>query len=293
MSNTYTDPMWLEFKPLWCDLQQAGGPLLVAGGYGLFLKQHWLLTQTDIATIVPLWQWIDVTPRVTKDMDIVVGLEIISSARAQASVARTLNRHGFSVTAHNPRWQFEKRLGTDHTLLVDFHSPMPLPGGQNLQIDRVRVKHKPSLGEHGIHGRQNPEALGCNHHPFRFEIDGVAIVVPNPVAWCMMKLAAMWDRWEQGEDATRSEEQRAYHRSQAIKHARDVCRATAMATRAESDAAPGVVVAIAGTQTLVDARAVFSRFFAAGDGWGSRVSAEMWRAADLELIRRTLHSWLR
>ena len=37
------DPLWPEFKLLWGDLKEAGDSLLVAGGYGLLLKQHWLI----------------------------------------------------------------------------------------------------------------------------------------------------------------------------------------------------------------------------------------------------------
>ena len=59
-------PMWTEFKPLWVELQQAKKLLLVAGGYGLYLKELLFRTSPGLATIVPTEQWRDAAPRVTK-----------------------------------------------------------------------------------------------------------------------------------------------------------------------------------------------------------------------------------
>ena len=195
--------MWPEFKPLWRDLSSARAQLLVAGGYGLLFKQHWLRSELAVPIVVSLDRWMDATPRVTKDLDIVVGLELIASADAQARMVKVMQQRQFVVTEQNPRWQFRKSLGSDHTMLVEFHSPLPPPGSEHLQMDKIRVKHKPSLGTDGIHGRQNPEAVGCQHHPFHFEIDGLAIRVPHPVSWCTMKLTAMRDRYRKAQDESR------------------------------------------------------------------------------------------
>jgi len=83
MTESPNDVMWQEFKPLWIGMKAAGDHLLVAGGYGLLLKQHWLLNNNTVPIIVPIAQWNDAAPRVTKDLDIVVGLHIISSADSQ------------------------------------------------------------------------------------------------------------------------------------------------------------------------------------------------------------------
>lgn len=203
MTPAPVEPMWPEFKPLWRDLSSARAQLLVAGGYGLLFKQHWLRSELAVPIVVSLDRWMDATPRVTKDLDIVVGLELIASADAQARMVKVMQQRQFVVTEQNPRWQFRKSLGSDHTMLVEFHSPLPPPGSEHLQMDKIRVKHKPSLGTDGIHGRQNPEAVGCQHHPFHFEIDGLAIRVPHPVSWCTMKLTAMRDRYRKAQDESR------------------------------------------------------------------------------------------
>lgn len=284
------EPMWAEFKPLWGELSSVRGLLLVAGGYGLLLKQHWLRSERAVRIVVGLDRWLDANPRVTKDVDIVVGLDLIASADAQARMAKAMEQHQFVVTESNPRWQFRKDLGNSRVMLVEFHSPLPPPGSEHLQMDKIRVKHKPSLGEGGIHGRQNPEAVGCQHHPFRFEIDGLAIHVPHPVFWCVMKLIAMRDRYEKAEDKGRSEEVREFEGKQAVKHAQDVCRAIAMTTQGENDQALGVADLIRANPSFEAAVEITGGFFSSG-GWGTRVVAGAWRDEDLTLIRSTLVGW--
>ena len=78
------DPLWAHFKPLWLDFEKAGGAILVAGGYGLFLKQQWLLESDTERIVIPLEGWQDAVPRATKDMDLVVSLDLISESSVRA-----------------------------------------------------------------------------------------------------------------------------------------------------------------------------------------------------------------
>jgi hypothetical protein len=69
------DLLWPHFMPLWQDLRAASSTgILIAGGYGLFLKQRWLSEGTPPRTVVPIQNWRDAIPRVTKDVDLVLGL---------------------------------------------------------------------------------------------------------------------------------------------------------------------------------------------------------------------------
>ena len=290
MSNAPDDPLWPEFKQLWRGLREAGEPVLIAGGYGLLLKQHWLRAESAVPCIVQLDRWLDVTARVTKDLDIVIGLDLIASESAQSRLSQVMTKCGFEVSKKNPRWQFIKKL-TGRDILVEFHSPLPETKSEHLQTDKVRVKHRPSLGQDGIHGRQNAEAVGSEYHPFPFEIDDVSINVPNPVTWCNMKLTAMGDRWQKGQDQEREEEYRKFHTEHAIKHARDVCRAVAMTTRDENDKAKSIVDAIRKTEVFVNAAKICDRFFGRDNAWGVGVVNRTWRAEDLVLIRDTLARW--
>ena len=49
------DLLWPHFRPLWRDLVAACSTnILVAGGYGLFLKQRWLSNTVGLPTVVPI-----------------------------------------------------------------------------------------------------------------------------------------------------------------------------------------------------------------------------------------------
>jgi len=125
-----------------------------------------------------------------------------------------------------------------------------------------RVKHKPSLGEQGVHGRTNPEAVGSELHPFQFSFDEVKLVVPNPVTWSVMKLTATRDRWVLSQDLARDEEFREFSRFQAAKHAQDVYRVIAMMTMEERDRASEVVESLNRTDAFEAAKQCWRNDFA-------------------------------
>jgi hypothetical protein len=292
MSGVADDPMGPFFGPLWADFQKIGGDdLLVAGGYGLFLKQNWLLANLNVPIIIPLAQWRDTTPRVTKDFDLIIGLDLIADAEAQKGVLAVLEKHGFKVTAKNPRWQFEKQLGENRKVVVEIHAPLPSENHDRFEVTRTRIKRKPSLHNDGIHGRTNPEAVGCDLHPFRFEVAGVGVSVTNPVTWCVMKLTAMRDQWKRSEETERDAEDRAFCREQAIKHARDVCRIVAMVTQSERDRASEIIESVKSTPQFSEAAGIFAEFFQPDQGWGVMAVEAAWEPADLQLIRSTLATW--
>jgi hypothetical protein len=107
------DILWPHFQPLWRDLFAASSTnILVAGGYGLFLKQRWLSSSASLPTVVPIPNWLDATPRVTKDVDLVLGLDLIKDASHQKSVVSALTQNGFEASDRESerRWKFLKRL---------------------------------------------------------------------------------------------------------------------------------------------------------------------------------------
>ena len=86
-----TDLLWAHFRPLWIDLVDSGGKdLLVAGGYGLFLKQNWLFRNQETPSLVPIAQWTTNEPRVTKDLDLVVSLDVIAEEQSHRGVLSAL-----------------------------------------------------------------------------------------------------------------------------------------------------------------------------------------------------------
>lgn len=292
MTNT-ADPLWAHFKPLWLDFNAISDDLLVAGGYGLFLKQQWLLGQEDPVIVVPLARWRDAIPRVTKDLDLVLGLDLIADKTANSQLLDALEKHGFSVSEkpQGKRWQFVKSLGEGREVIAELHAQAPTDGTANLKMDGVRVKHKPSLGDEGIHGRLNPEAVGGHINPSKFSFDNTELMTPNAVTWSVMKLTAAEDRWLRSQDLEQDAEQRILSRVQAIKHGHDVCRAVAMMTMEERDANGAVMDAIKDTLQFERASAIYREFFAGAEDWANEVLADKWLPEDLEIIHGVLASW--
>ena len=103
---TINDPLWNDFRSLWSDLPLADDKILVAGGYGLLLKQRWILDTRNQPIVTPIENWRDGSPRVTKDIDIVVGLELLASIKVQEKMVAALGKNQFKVVEDNPRWQF-------------------------------------------------------------------------------------------------------------------------------------------------------------------------------------------
>ena len=315
MSESVTDEMWPHFAPLWTDLRQIAPGLLLAGGYALFLKQQWLVSQSRflgaedgdsvvtergdklivgwVRTLVPIHQWKDQRPRVTKDFDFIANLDLIASPEEQRQLYAALEKHGFEVVPANARWQFEKKVSAGHSVVLDFHAPSPPEERADLRVESRRVKPKRSLGQNVIHGRENPEVIGFELHPFPFIYEKVEIVLPNPVTLALMKLIAMRDRRLASRDSSLSPEKRQEEDLQARKHAEDVCRVMAMMTREESDTASGVLDAVRKSPVFEAATAAFLEFFKTDEDWGSQAATGRWQVDDFQIIRSTLAAWFR
>jgi hypothetical protein len=289
------DSLGPHFEPLWKEFKADGSNLLVAGGYGLFLKQRWLAREADAKIVVPLERWPDANPRVTKDLDLVVGLDLIADQAANGRLLEALRLHGFKVTElpQGQRWQFVKDLGNKKRVVAELHVASPDPNDANFKADRIRVKRKPALGNDGSHGRHNPEAVGCELSPSSFEVEGVEIVVPNAVTWTVMKLTAASDRWRNSQGGNLDAEGRTFSREQAIKHAQDVCRAVAMMTEGERDAIEANFDALAATEAFRKAARAFEETFGMEVSWGREVLRDRWLHVDFELILEILAGWYR
>ena len=315
MSDEVQDELWPHFVPLWTDLRKIAPGLLLAGGYGLFLKQQWLISQLrflgtpdghsivtptgdklvvdEIRTLVAIHRWKDQTPRVTKDFDFLISLNLIASPEEQRRLHEVLDKFGFKVVPENARWQFSKVIGQGRQVVLDFHAPSPEQKRDDLRIQARRVKPQPSLGQMGVHGRENPEATGSELHPFSFKFKELEIVLPNPVTLTVMKLTAMRDRWSVSQDASKSAEVRELESRQARKHAEDVCRVIAMMTREESEATGVVLDTVRGSPVYEAAKTIYSEFLKTDEGWGSQAVAERWQAEDFQIIQNTLATWFK
>ena len=260
---------------------------------GLFLKQRWLSSSASLPTVVPIPNWLDTTPRATKDVDLVLGLDLIKDASHQKSVVSALKQNGFEASDRESeqRWKFLKRLSGDQLIVVEMHAQRRDPNLDGITATGKRVKHKPSLGEQGVHGRTNPEAVGSELHPFQFSLDDVNLFVPNPVTWSVMKLTATRDRWVSSQDLARDEEFREFNRLQAAKHAQDVYRVIAMMTREERDRANEVVESLHGTDAFHAAKQCWRNDFSNNLIPVVQELGAKCQPSDAAIIRGVLSGW--
>ena len=293
MNSQQADDLWLHFLPLWQEWTSiiTVQHILVAGGYGLFLKQRGILNHPTTTIMVPISDWRDATPRVTKDVDLLIGLDLIADKTAQAHMLATLTKHHFTVSELHPRWQFIKKISNHRSVIVELHAPQPSAERPQLQADNRRVKRRPSLGNQGIHARTNPEAIGCDLHPSSVTVDGIVLLLPNSFTWSVMKLTAAHQRWAIAQNDQKSADDRAFARSQAIKHAQDVCRIIAMMTRDEGDRALSVSKQFHHTPAFTVACDAVAHAFSGDQSWAPALVAEYWRDTDFALIRSTLATW--
>lgn len=288
------DSIWEHFSPLWAAFQEhAASEILIAGGYGLYLKQLWLKQNPEIRTVIPLVRWRDVSPRVTKDLDLVIAVDLIANESRNKGLLGILLHHGFRVSEQpqGKRWQFIKMLERNAEIVVELHAETPRKNQENVATDRVRVKHLPSLKDEGVHGRHNPEAIGSQLHQFEFELGRSKITVPNPLTWSIMKLVALRDRWDKSQDQLEDAERRDFSRIQAIKHGQDVCRTIAMMTEEERNLTNDVLLAVKHSSHFKAAAQSTSAYFTGKESWATQILSDKWNEEDILLIQDVLKGW--
>lgn len=285
------DIMWQNFVPLWKEITSVDRGLLLTGGYALFLKQRWLLSRPDIMTVVNVKDWQDFNPRVTKDFDLITGLDLIASEIRQKRLSGVLQKNGFSAVSGHEYWKFRKMVGTEQFIVLEFHAVPPEHPVENIRSDSRRVRHHPSLEGEGVHGRTNREAFASEMNSFSFRLEDVDIAVPNPVSIAVMKLTAMRDRWNRSNDPGLTPEKRSFERDQAVKHAKDVFRAVAMTTRQEYDNIPDILLNMKDSDVFIKAGEIFREFFTDGTAPGINMVSSGWPQTDVETIISVIEVW--
>ena len=283
--------LWPDFVPLWIELNKIAPGFQLAGGYGLFLKQRWLLTEPAIPVLVPLEHWHNSQPRATRDLDVIVELDFIASRSNHEQIDTLFKAQGFSAVPGRERWKFERKIEPGRTIILDLLAPKPDEARTDLQSDGSRVKPRPRLKSIGIHGHQNTEIVGNELYTLTFTLDDAVITVPNPVTYAIMKMVAARDRLYKSRDPEKGEEARREEEGQARKHTEDVYRVLAMMTLDESDRASEILAEIRTTLAYQDACSIYIGHFAAADSWGSQNIAAQWTPEDFTQMQGVLASW--
>lgn len=224
-----TDPLKATLLDLLYELRDADVPLLLGGGYGLYLKQ-----EATLASDAP--RLLDLTPplRATNDLDLFLRTELIADSERLRPLRAALDRLGFTVIPSAQNYQFARKFTLDGIvwdIKVDLLTRTPDPAVYpHLKFDARRVKPHPSVG---LHAHRTDEALAIEDGAELLELTGErtsgetftgTVYLPPTYAFLMMKLFALNDQ--------KDDETKRY----GEKHALDLYTLVSLLTEAEYEA---------------------------------------------------------
>lgn len=205
------------------ELPEFPRPVLVGGGFGLYLKQRHLEDNGDEQALIPgeLWP----PARATEDVDLLLPTEVIVSVDHMRAIREALDRLGYQPEVRYFRFAKQTPSGTVKVDLLTCDIPDELSDRVKIKSMRVRP-----AGDVQLHAHLVREALEPGLLPSEFTLRGtrsdgsggdLTVYVPNSFTYLLMKLHAFRDR------VNDEKKKLASH------HALDLYRIVAMMTRDE------------------------------------------------------------
>lgn len=220
------DPLRATLLDLLFELHTENLPLILGGGYGLYLKQERILSSGEpllLAAVPPT--------RSTNDLDLFLQTEIIADSARLRPLRAALDRLGFTVIPSAQNYQFARKFpyaGVDWDIKVDLLTKAPeRERHPHVKMDARRVKPHPSVG---LHAHRTDEAIAIEEELTALTVTGTrtngephegVVYLPSAYALLLMKLFAFRD---QAEDP---------NKDRGVKHALDLYRLVALLTEDE------------------------------------------------------------
>jgi Nucleotidyl transferase AbiEii toxin, Type IV TA system len=212
------DPLKQQLIILARELQNHDIRLIVGGGYGLLLRTEHIL-RTESAT-----RFYEVpAARSTEDIDLFLGVEIITSLEKMEKIRDTLENIGFTPEAKY--FQFKIQIDPERPERVIKVDLLAAPPETEEQIRLVRIRRpriRPKDAKN-IHAYLTDEAVTLGEELFAIDIapdcSPLFVYLPHPFTYLVLKLFALRDRID---DDTR-----------APYHAFDIYRIIGMMTEEE------------------------------------------------------------
>lgn len=248
-------------------------PLILGGGYGLYLKQvH--QQESSLPTLITgeLWP----APRATEDLDILLTTEVVVDATRMRPIRQALDRLGYAPIPGAEYMQFARPISRGQAVKIDLLTgPLgEMADDPRIRIDERRVRPRQSVQ---LHAHRTDEALGFQDDLLELTLDGVlpdgqlcraTVYVPQPFTLLLMKLCALRDR------CTDPTKDLARH------HALDLYRIIAMLTEVEFETTRRKVVESSDHPVVNEARRIVAQYFSTSESLGSLRLREhsLWRA---------------
>lgn len=238
------------------EMRDAAIPLMLGGGYGLYLKQVILqeLRVTNTIILPEFWP----RPRATEDLDVILQTEIIASLDQMKSIRSALDALNYRVIEGVKYMHFEKSLGDRGRVKIEFLTG-PLPADATRGLLRIKPPRVRPEGDVKLHAYIAEEALAFEDAPTRLLIRGLLssgepfdapILVPQPFTLLLMKLHAFSDRKDDAD------------RNLGRHHALDLYRIVAMLTRQEHASVRTMCATHRNSGPVVRATAIVAHDFA-------------------------------
>lgn len=245
------------------ELRDRDMPLILGGGYGLYLKQVYLQEGPEVSTLIDQELW--PAPRGTEDLDILLKTEVVVDAERMRPVREALNRLGYTAVENARYMQFARFLGRGRKVKIDFLTgPLgPFADDPRLRTDERRIRPRTSVQ---LHAHRTDEALGFQENLMEITVQGVlssgqryesVVYVPPAFTLLLMKLHAFRDRCND------PEKELARH------HALDVYRIIAMMTEPDFEQTRQLILEHRGKPAVLEAARIIGEHFASSESLGS------------------------
>jgi hypothetical protein len=184
------------FLELHRKLAEKGLEIILAGGFGLYVKQLDLLSHPTSRTLIPIDAW--PKPRSTSDLDVFFPLEVLVSLSSMQAARVVIDEMNFQVIAGSEYWQF--KVPDSEVKLDLLTGPIDKSLEKQLKSDSRRARPKGNLK---LHAHPVPEAVDLSKQLEEILIGGhlptgqqysAKVKIPNPFTYLMMKVTTFGDQ---------------------------------------------------------------------------------------------------
>lgn len=229
-------------------------PLILGGGYGLFLRQD-DLTRTGARTLFPVNDLPE--NRTTQDIDLILKAEVVVSADGMKSVRSAINTLGYTPIAGSEHYQFRKAVKPAGEIKIALLvGPLgDLFDAKTVMRDDRRVRPKAFKD---LHAHPLEEAVGVEEHLCAITLSGqrgdgtehnATVYVAQPFTYLLMKIFAFRDRVnDPGKDFARH-------------HAIDIYRIVGLITQDEDQTLKEMATKHRKHPKVLEARAIIAEHF--------------------------------
>ena len=181
------------------DLRHDDLPLIIGGGYGLYLKREQVRLQ-GMRTLLSEWP----EARATNDLDLFLRPELLINPLQLKPLADTLRRLGYQPVRGAEKYQFAKpgpSGGPEGSIKIDLLTgPQSRFRETSAKVDPRRIRPRPSVD---LHAHPVDEALTLEDDLLPITLEGrladgskaqAVVYLPHPLTFVVMKLFAFRDR---------------------------------------------------------------------------------------------------